>query len=528
MKRLAWVALVWATIALPAFAHLGGEQSIDQVVHLRRDGDKLIVRVEIDMAEFPSAEIRGRLDTSGDRQISKTEERLGLRALAREMQQSLRLRIGDDAIRLKLRRIAFLFGGDRSAANIPLKVSAEFHAAWPLSFAKGAVSFENRLYADRTVGFVRAHLAVGGEATATGDAETTARIAHYEALNAKLVDGKVPELPAGEQPPQFRSLEWQVGPRGTESVAEPDTPAPPSDPPADTEEPQFSSKAAKGFWRFFKDGDYGLFALLWISIAAFSWGMGHALAPGHGKAITGAFLVGNRGTVWDAIVLGITVTITHTAAVFALGILADVSRLALRQDQAIHWLELISAILIIGLGLFIFVRHLWALATGTEVSHGHSHDHLGGHSHGHRHEHEHEHGHEHKHDHGHAHDHASDASNGGERPRPRLSEVIYLGITGGMVPCPTGLVIITVSMSYDAIGLGLFLALIFSIGMAIVLVGIGIATVKGYGIAEHYGSSRVATLFRVLPVLSGAFIVVIGLAFLGTTMGWISIPWLKG
>jgi nickel/cobalt transporter (NicO) family protein len=55
--------------------------------------------------------------------------------------------------------------------------------------------------------------------------------------------------------------------------------------------------------------------------AAFLAGMAHALTPGHGKAMVGAYLVGTRGTVWDAVLLGIVVTVTHTAGVYLLGFL---------------------------------------------------------------------------------------------------------------------------------------------------------------------------------------------------------------
>ncbi|MGD9017200.1 MAG: HupE/UreJ family protein, partial [Desulfobacterales bacterium] len=49
------------------------------------------------------------------------------------------------------------------------------------------------------------------------------------------------------------------------------------------------------------------------------WGAGHALTPGHGKAIVAAYLVGARSTPWHAVYLGLTVTATHTLTIFALG-----------------------------------------------------------------------------------------------------------------------------------------------------------------------------------------------------------------
>ena len=48
----------------------------------------------------------------------------------------------------------------------------------------------------------------------------------------------------------------------------------------------------------------------------------HALSPGHGKAMVAAYLVGTRGTPRHAVALGATVTVTHTAGVIALGVVA--------------------------------------------------------------------------------------------------------------------------------------------------------------------------------------------------------------
>ena len=55
---------------------------------------------------------------------------------------------------------------------------------------------------------------------------------------------------------------------------------------------------------------------------SFLAGAAHALTPGHGKAVVAAYLAGSRGTIGDAVYLGTVVTVTHTAGVFALGLMA--------------------------------------------------------------------------------------------------------------------------------------------------------------------------------------------------------------
>src|SRR3984893_10908836 len=92
--------------------------------------------------------------------------------------------------------------------------------------------------------------------------------------------------------------------------------------------------------------------------AALFWGAAHALSPGHGKTIVTAYLVGQRGTPWHAALLGLIVTVTHTIGVFALGLVT----LALSQfvvpDTLYPWLNLVSGLLVVGIGASVFVGRL--------------------------------------------------------------------------------------------------------------------------------------------------------------------------
>ena len=63
-------------------------------------------------------------------------------------------------------------------------------------------------------------------------------------------------------------------------------------------------------------------AILTGMTIAFGFGAIHALAPGHGKALVSAYLVGNKGTAYQAVLLGLATTITHTFSVFILGAIA--------------------------------------------------------------------------------------------------------------------------------------------------------------------------------------------------------------
>src|SRR4051812_29401706 len=107
------------------------------------------------------------------------------------------------------------------------------------------------------------------------------------------------------------------------------------------------------------DGLAGVFAraadgrgvLLVLLLSAFGWGMLHALSPGHGKAMVAAYLVGTRGTARHAVALGLTVTVTHTIGVFALGLVTlSLSQYVLPEDLY-PWLNLASGLLIVGVGV---------------------------------------------------------------------------------------------------------------------------------------------------------------------------------
>jgi len=239
----------------------------------------------------------------------------------------------------------------------------------------------------------------------------------------------------------------------------------------------------------------------WIlfSSALIAAGLGalHALEPGHGKTVVGAYLVGSRGTAKHAVLLGIVVTAAHTAGVYALGALTLYASRYIVPEQLYPWLGAISGLSVAGLGIFIFLRHLTG-ETG-EHSHApgerHSHWFLSMFRQGTRKE------------------LANRAAvSGDSNPTERavsLRQLFMLGITGGIVPCPAALVVLLSAFSLHRIGFGLFLITAFSLGLAAVLVAVGLTMVY----AKRVMSSRVRAgnpILRYLPFLSSAFMVVLG------------------
>ena len=127
-------------------------------------------------------------------------------------------------------------------------------------------------------------------------------------------------------------------------------------------------------------------ALAAALLVAVGLGAAHALTPGHGKTIVGAYLVGSRGTARHALFLGLTTTITHTAGVFALGFLVLVASEFVLPEKLYPWLGVMSGLLVVGIGLSILrghVGHWLAHRRGENHDHGPYHFHFGkGHSHG--------------------------------------------------------------------------------------------------------------------------------------------------
>ena len=111
---------------------------------------------------------------------------------------------------------------------------------------------------------------------------------------------------------------------------------------------------------------YALLALL-LSVVL---GALHAFAPGHGKTLMAAYLVGREGTWRQAAVIGISVTVTHTIGVLLLGIALSAAAIA-APEQVYPWLGLISGVLLTVVGVTLLRS-----ARG-----GHNHG-PGGHTHG--------------------------------------------------------------------------------------------------------------------------------------------------
>jgi len=230
---------------------------------------------------------------------------------------------------------------------------------------------------------------------------------------------------------------------------------------------------------------------------AFVLGAAHALTPGHGKTIVAAYLVGSRGTLKHAAFLGAMVTFTHTVSVFLLGLATLFLFQYVVPQNVIRVLGAISGLSIVAIGGWMLFKRL-------------------------RHEHQHQHGHAHHHHHDDSHDHQHLPD------EVSWSGLVALGVSGGLVPCESALVLLLSAIALRRAGLGLLLLVSFSVGLAIVLMGIGALVIYAKNWLPAASRTSGNPFFRWMPVASAAVVLLVGLLMTGVSLGWIHPKWMAG
>lgn len=234
----------------------------------------------------------------------------------------------------------------------------------------------------------------------------------------------------------------------------------------------------------------------WIAfigiLAAFGLGSLHAMSPGHGKTVVGAYLVGSNGTAKHAAFLGLTVTITHTLGVFALGFITLFASNYILPERLIPILGFISGVLVLYIGLTMFKSRLLT-ALGMKSDNGHHH-----------------HGDEHTHEHG-ENTHSHGGAEHTHLPPAEISwrSLAALGISGGLLPCPSALVLMLAAISLNRVGYGLLLTLVFSFGLAATLTAVGFAFLYLGRIFDRPSLAN-NRIIKALPVFSAFVITCLG------------------
>jgi nickel/cobalt exporter len=516
-----------------AAAHPLGNFTVNRYARVEPGADRVRVVYVVDMAEIPTFQEMSALDRDGDRQVSAAERRAYLDRRLPELARGLLLIVGGQPLRLEVESGAVALTEGEGGLPI-LRIDAVFTAPLPAQARSGLLDARLRdTNYDNRAGWKE--IVVRGTGGAAVRASSVPAADLSDALRA-YPDGALTD------PLEVREAWFRFEP----GVADPAAGTAPAD----------AARAARHARRAAPAGVLSRFAesaatreltlplALFLLLAAVFWGALHALGPGHGKTVVAAYLVGARGTARHAVFLGLTVTATHTAGVYFLGLLTLSASHVIVPERLYPALSLVSGLLVVAMGLGLLIGRLRALGlrrfggraaagqpiapeqelalagagaspTGRAPGRGRHHAVFPGNGGGaHRHGmfgHRHHHGpgghghHAHDHAHHHGHSHTFPGRDGG---RVTWRSLLALGIYGGLIPCPTAIVVLLTSISLDRVGFGLLLVVAFSAGLAAVLTGIGLALVYAGRALERV---RVhGALVRAVPVLSAAAVVVVG------------------
>lgn len=221
-------------------------------------------------------------------------------------------------------------------------------------------------------------------------------------------------------------------------------------------------------------------------IAALALGAIHALAPGHGKTLMAAYLIGERGRPRHAVGLGLATAVSHTTGVAVLGAVTLAASATFAPERVYPILSAISGLTITGIGLGLLWRVL-------KSRHGHSHGHPDEHPHSGPHQHP---GfHEHHRDHDHHPTGASgdpDVTSSGHTTTRSVGwkMLAALGLAGGLVPSASAVVLLLGAVHFGRAAFGMWLVLLFGLGMSVVLVTSGLAVLYAKGAADRLMSAR--------------------------------------
>ena len=499
------VLVVLALTAAPALAHPLGNFSISHYAGIEIQADAVQVRYLIDMAEIPT--FQAMQDDDLVPQIGHPSVAPWLARTALALGRGLRLEV--DGRRLPLTAGATEIVFPPGAGDLPtLRLGVVYRAPLDLE-ARGALElrYVDENFPERT-GWKEIVVRAGpGVTLAHSTAPATDRSHELADYPVDLVNS----------PPQ------DVEARATftrEAAVAAVAPAP-ERPLSLAPDRAASSAGALADLVTRREPGAGLIAtalLVAVVLGAF-----HALEPGHGKTVVAAYLVGSRGTARHALILGLVVTVAHTAGVYLLGGVTFYASQHVVPERLYPWLSLGSGLTIAGLGLVLFMRRL----TGADTNHGHTHGHGHHHHHDHTHDHTHDHDHAHGHDDAHPADHApvydgAHAHDHHHHDQPvSLRALVALGVSGGIIPCPAALVVLLSALSIHRVGFGLVLIVAFSVGLAAVLVAIGILMVYAGRLMTRFREDG-PLIHRWLPLTSSAVMTLLGLGIAAQAVA----PWI--
>jgi len=471
----------------PASAHPLGNFTVNTYTGLRIQPDRVVIDMVVDMAEIPAVQARRGIDGDGDGKVDDGEGAAYATRTCPEVAQRLDLTV--EGRRAPVRSVSADVTFPPGAAGLPtLRLTCGLVAETGELRSEREIDLTSTVFTDR-VGW--------REITAVGDRTTLVSSNVREASTSGRLTAYPDDLLSS--PPDQRTASVRARPGGAAAPA-----VPGALPGARVAQPRGLDGATRAFTDLVARQRLTVgFGILALGLAV---GLGaiHAFAPGHGKTVMAAYLVGQRGTLRQAAIIGLTVTATHTAGVLILGVILSAST-SLAPETIYPWLGVASGLMLAAIGASLLLRAVRHRPLLVAAGHGH--------------------GHGHSHDHGHSHEHGHDhAPSDDERPVDWRS-LVPLGLAGGLVPSPSAIVVLLGAIALGRAWFGVALVVAYGLGMAVTLTGAGILLVRARGAIERRlesarpGSGRLASLAAVLPVVTATCIIAAGLflAFRGVT-----------
>ncbi len=506
VRRVAGIVAAAAlTLLVPAIAlaHPLGNFTINHFAAVRIAPSAISLDVVIDRAEIPAFQESQRLDVDGDGVVSAPELERERQAACTALASDLRLAV--DGRALTPTPVAAGLSLPPGAGNLPtMRLVCEYMAALATPIASTTtVSFEDRSFPER-IGWREIVVLGDGMTVAGSDAATIGSGSISNRLSAYPTD-----LLA--QPLDTRAVSLSVSPGGPKLAA---WSAPDAQPLAGAGEGAGSPAGhvpgpvaavpggiAEDLAALVDVQDLTPLAVIVSLAIAFVLGIIHALSPGHGKTIMAAYLVGAKGSSRQAVGLGLAVTVSHTLGVLALAGITLAASSILPPERLYPILGVISGALVIAIGASLLWSRLRAMGLGRRLR-------------------PHDHGHDHGQDHGHSHDHGQSDDHGHPHPHSHAPAdtsiswrgLLALGLSGGLVPSASALILLLGSIAAGRVAYGLVLVLGFGLGMAVVLAGIGLLIVNARRLIERRPS--VAGLRRIaapIQLATASLVVVLGI-----------------
>lgn len=473
MKRTAPLVLLFL-LSATALSHPLPNLRFDRTVHLRLSPESVRVRYTLELNDWTMVLDGKDLVSPGEAKES------GQRSYAQKYAELKAPLIADNlAATLDGKRLDF------STEKIALeperdhvRIRYEFRADWkPKPGEKHQFTFEDQNFENRT-GVVTLTLDDDGDGFDLEEVDEPVDLRLKSPLDLK---------PGDEERLRKASAIFTVS-REPESKEGLPTAMPPEVTVRESGKTGLGRLSERGIASLFDTG-YGLGLML---LLAFLFGAAHAFTPGHGKTLVAAYLVGERGTVKHAVVLGLVTTIAHTGGVILVAIILRAWYGERVPEVTAAVLQVVGGLLIAAVGLWLFLQRVRGKA---------DHVHLFG-------DHHHHHDHDHSHDHGHHHHHLPEVP---ADSRFGWTRVILLGLGGGIIPCWDAVLLLLVAVSSGRLAVALPLLLAFSAGLAAILVLLGITVVLAHRFGgQKFGESR---WFRLLPVLSAFLLIGLGIWF---------------